>query len=180
MDILSISTAVLAVSVVMTGASLRAIRRQKQEIAILNSQVDHYRGEIDRTRDTSTRLLEAHEDVLRDGLSAELVVATLEKNPALLPTLVDVDDLLYRQGILHKWKEVGTRAVKVPRGGNSYFKYILVTDLCQRCRIEHQYFRDGGHSTFHHLEGFYLGGKRIEADQLPTCRLNILQRKEPA
>jgi hypothetical protein len=177
MDILTISTIILAVSVLMTGASLTAVRRHKREIFAREEQVDALKREIDRTRDTSTRLLQAHEDVVRDGLTPEVVVETLQKNPTLLTDLIDVDELLYKQGILHKWKTVGTRAVKVPRGGNSYYKYILVTDLCQRCRVEHQYFRDGGHASLHHLEGFYIGGRRLEATQMPTCHLNMLKPK---
>lgn len=188
----------------LTGALVHERRQNKQEVKALNGRIADQQTEIDRTRSTSTRLLEAHEEVVREGLSVDRVIEAVRKDPELLrleavrtvlrepgfapiitdavrgvedlTDMIDVDALLSERGITHEWEKVGVRQINVPKtpNGKSYNKYALVTDLCQRCRIEHQYFRDGGHDSLQHLEGFFLGGKRLEVgDRIPNCLSHV-------
>lgn len=94
----------------------------------------------------------------------------LLSNMELLEEAIDVDQILAERQITHDWESVGTRQIRVPKSkGSGYSSYVLVTDMCRRCRMEHQYFRDGGHPTIDDREGFFVGGKRILTDRTPTC-----------
>lgn len=100
----------------------------------------------------------------------EAIHTALIDDPDLFADVIDLDALLKERGITHDWHKVGDRQVKVPKDkGKGFSHFTLITDMCRRCRMEHQYFRDGGHPSIDDREGFYLGGKRVAADKTPAC-----------
>lgn len=125
--------------------------------------------ELEKARDISTRLLVAHEELVDEGLTEERVAEAVKRRPGLVTDQMKLD-VLHEHGYVHDWDPKGTRRVVVTEHKKNKH-YVLVTELCSYCRLEHQYFRDGGHPDVADMEGFFLGGKRVPTknNQQPRC-----------
>lgn len=156
----------LLATCMLLGAQRRTILQLRHTLALTqqNSQ-----KELEKARDISTRLLVAHEELVDNGLTEDRVAEAVIRRPGLVTAQMRLE-VLREHGYVHDWEEAGSRRVVVTEHKKNKH-YTLVTELCSYCRLEHQYFRDGGHPDVADMEGFFLGGKRVPTknNQQPRC-----------